>query len=324
MNEIPVAAVVLRDASGAVLCVRKATSPRFQLPGGKIEGEESPQHAARREVEEEVGLRLDAHELTPLGTFTAPASNEPGMAVRAHVYLHRGVLPATPCAAAEIAEVAWIHPTLASDHVDGRELAPLLSREIFPALAPRSLSAVAVYAGANPGSNPANLELADRFGAALARRGITLVYGGSRLGVMGRVAASAMEAGGDSVGVLTHHLANYELRFEGLTRLELVETMAQRKERMSELSDAVVALPGGAGTLDELFAEWTGQQLGLRRSPIGLLGVRFWAPFVAMVDHMVAEGFIRREDRESLVLADDPNELLDALCAWVAPPPRWG
>ncbi|WJY69032.1 TIGR00730 family Rossman fold protein [Corynebacterium auris] len=320
MGERNVAAAVLRDPAGAVLCVRRAPSPLFELPAEAIEPGETPLRAALRAAKRGTGLRLDPRELTPLGAFTARAPGHPGHAVRASVYEHTGPAadPAAPSSTCG-AELAWIHPARPGAH----ELAPL-ARAVFPALVPRRLRAVAVYAGANPGTNPENLELASRFGAALARRGVTLVYGGSRLGVMGRVALSAMEAGGESIGVLTRHLASYELRFEGLTRLELVDTMARRKERMSELSDAVVALPGGTGTLDELFAEWAGQQLGLHRTPIGLLGARFWAPFVALVDHMVAEGFIRREDRESLVLADDPDELLDALCAWVAPPPRWG
>jgi len=317
---VHVAAVVLRDADDRVLCVRKASSPRFQLPGGKVEPGETPLQAAVREVSEEVGLKLDPAGLRALGTFTAPASNEPGHDVHATVYARRGAHPGpAPRPAAEIAELAWVDPA----HPEGTELAPLLTGAVFPALLPRQLRAVAVYAGANPGTNPANLRLAAAFGGALARRGITLVYGGSRLGVMGSVARATVDAGGASVGVLTRHLASYELRFEGLTRLEMVETMAERKARMSVLSDAIVALPGGAGTLDELFEEWTNQQLGLHRKPIGLLGVEFWAPFVAMVEHMVAEGFIRPADREALVLADDPDDLLDALAAWVPPAPRW-
>ncbi|WP_291313881.1 TIGR00730 family Rossman fold protein [Corynebacterium sp. UBA2622] len=317
---VHVAAVVLRDPAGRVLCVRKHSSPRYQLPGGKFEPGETPLQAAVREVREEVGLALDPAELVALGTFTAAASNEPGHQVHATVYTLRGASRAgKPRASAEIAELAWVDPA----DPGGTVLAPLLSGAIFPALLPRELCSVAVYAGASTGTNPAHLALADSFGTALARRGVALVYGGSRVGVMGRVAAAAVAGGGETVGVLTRHLASYELRFEELTRLEVVETMAERKARMSVLADAIVALPGGAGTLDELFEEWTNQQLGLHRKPIGLLGADFWAPLVAMIDHMVAEGFIRAADREALVLADDPEDFLDALASWTPPAPRW-
>ncbi|MEX3504285.1 TIGR00730 family Rossman fold protein [Corynebacterium sp. LK2510] len=322
---IHVAAVVLRDRDGGVLCVRKASSPRFQLPGGKLDPGETPLDAAVREVREEIGVQINPGDLEAVGTFTADASNEPGHLVTATVFTHRGPdgpdsPSGAPRACAEIAELAWVDPADPA----GVALAPLLREAVFPALLPRRVRAIAVYAGANPGTNPANLSLADAFGAALATRGIGLVYGGSRLGVMGRVAQATVSAGGQATGVLTTHLANYELKFEHLTALEVVETMAERKTRMSALSDAIVALPGGAGTLDELLEEWTSQQLGLHRKPIGLLGTSFWAPFMTMVEHMVAEGFIRPADRDALVCSDDPDALIDALASWTPPPPRWG
>ncbi|AWB84879.1 TIGR00730 family Rossman fold protein [Corynebacterium liangguodongii] len=319
---IRVAALVIRDDAGRVLCVRKVGSPRFQLPGGKPEGGESAAAAAVRETEEEVRLTLTPDELGYLGVFTAEASNEPGFQVTATVFIRRQSgtnAYVDPVASAEIDEVAWIDPL----DPGSRPLAPLLEHEVFPALREREISAIAVFAGANTGSNPANLRLADDLGAALARRGITLVYGGSRLGVMGRVAEATTSAGGRAVGVLTNHLANHELRYEGLYQLEMVETMAQRKQRMAELSCATIALPGGTGTLDELFDQWTTQQLGYHSAPIGLLGVEFWAPFVAMIDHMVAQGFIRPADRASLVLSDDADALIDGLRSWVPPIPRW-
>lgn len=310
---ILVSAVVFRDATGRVLCVRKASSPRFQLPGGKPEGAETAAETAVREVFEEVGVALSVDTLSYLGTFTASASNEPGETVTSRVFV--APLVGVPSACGEIAELAWIDPAAPGEH----ELAPLLRTQIFPALAPRTLDAVAVFAGAREGTNPANARLARSFGEALARHGITLVYGGSKLGLMGEVARGA----GRSIGVLTEHLSQYELKYDDLDRLEIVPTMAERKARMSSLSDAIVALPGGAGTLDELFDEWTSQQLGLHTKPIGLLGASFWAPLVAMVDHMVAEGFVRATDREHLVVADDPDELLALLRSWTPPVPRW-
>ena len=310
---ISVAAIVFTDDNGRVLCVRKHSSPRFQLPGGKPEDGETLVETAIRETREEVGINVDAEHLSYLGQFSAPASNEPGCTVTSTVFLHPGA-GVSPQPAAEIAEARWVDPA-----TPGAELAPLLRGEIFPALRARDITAVAVYAGARDGTNPANAALARSFGEALADAGITLVYGGSRLGLMGEVAEGASR----SIGVLTEHLVNYELQYDGLERLEVVATMAERKARMSELADAIVALPGGTGTLDELFDEWTSQQLGLHRKPIGLLGSEFWAPLVAMVDHMVAEGFMRPTDRSHMVVADDPQELLAKLRAWAPPVPRW-
>ena len=311
---ISVAAIVFTDDNGRVLCVRKHSSPRFQLPGGKPEAGETVVQTALRETREEVGIEVDPENLSYLGQFSAPASNEPGQTVTSTVFLHPGV-GLTPRPAAEIAEARWIDPTGPA----GSVLAPLLREQIFPALKAREISAIAVYAGARAGTNPAYTALARSFGEALAQADVTLVYGGARVGLMGEVAEGAQK----SIGVITEQLAGYELQYDGLARLDVVATMSERKARMSELADAIVALPGGAGTLDELFEEWTNQQLGLHRKPIGLLGSAFWAPLVAMVDHMVAEGFMRPTDRAHMVIADDPQELLAKLRAWAPPVPRW-
>lgn len=319
--DIAVAALVIRRAGGEVLCVRKQASPRFQLPGGKPEAGETMVDAALRETLEETGLAIPRGELGYLGRFTAAASNEPGHTVTSTVFTVAGAaaeMLATPVPAAEIAEYAWVDP--AAPHV---ELAPLLAARIFPALQPRDLGAVTVFAGARPGTDPATSALAFSLGETLARAGITLVYGGSKLGLMGEVAKGASASKGPTHGVLTTHLAKYELKFDALDTLEIVETMAQRKARMSELSGGFIALPGGTGTLDELFDEWTSQQLGIHSKPIGLLGTEFWRPLLEMVDHMVAHGFVRQTDRDHLLVADDPIELLDAMRAWTPPVPRW-
>lgn len=322
--DIAVAALVIRGPGGEVLCVRKHASTRFQLPGGKPEAGETMVDAALRETVEETGLSIPRGALGYLGRFTADASNEPGHTVTSTVFTvaetagTTGSAVATPVPAAEIAEYAWVDPE--APHV---ELAPLLATRIFPALRPRSLEAVTVFAGARPGTDPATSALAFSLGESLAKEGITLVYGGSKMGLMGEVAKGASASKGPTHGVLTTHLANYELKFDALDTLEIVDTMAQRKARMSELSGGFIALPGGAGTLDELFDEWTSQQLGIHSKPIGLLGVEFWRPLLEMVDHMVAHGFVRQTDRDHLLVADDPVELLDAMRAWTPPVPRW-
>lgn len=315
---INVSAVVIRNARGEVLCVRKKTSPRFQLPGGKPEDGESVVDTALRETLEETGLELDRLSLSYLGRFTAPASNEPGHTVTSTVFTAPEP-DGEPAPAGEIAEIAWIGPVAP----DGYELAPLLATKIFPALAPRHIGAVAVFAGARPGTDPATSRLAFELGQALAHAGITLVYGGSKVGLMGEVARGAHGHGGKTCGVLTRHLSAHEIKFDDLDQFELVDTMAQRKARMGELADAFAVLPGGVGTLDELFDEWTNQQLGIHTKPIGLLGLEFWHPMVEMLDHMVDHGFVRATDRDHLLVADTPAALLDSMRTWTPPLPRW-
>lgn len=186
-----------------------------------------------------------------------------------------------------------------------------------------AITAVTVFAGAREGTDPAMTALAHCFGTALARHGIALVYGGGRLGMMGAAAQGVIDSGGSSVGIMPRHLAAHEIAHTGITELVLVDTLAQRKQLMGARCDAFVALPGGAGTLDELFDEWTNQQLGLHTKPIGLLDSQFWQPLIELVEHMVAHGFVRQEDRVSLVVADDPDELLAALRDWTPQQPRW-
>ena len=186
------------------------------------------------------------------------------------------------------------------------------------------IAAVTVFAGAREGVDEAMTTAAYNFGSSLARHGIALVYGGGRLGMMGAVAQGAIDGGGETIGIMPEHLSQHEIAHTGLTELVIVDTLAERKRIMSQKCGAFVALPGGAGTLDELFDEWTNQQLGLHTKPIGLLGANFWEPLTAMIDHMVAAGFIRQADRDSLIVADDPDELIDALTKWTPQPPRWG
>jgi uncharacterized protein (TIGR00730 family) len=182
------------------------------------------------------------------------------------------------------------------------------------------MTRVLVFCGSSPGRRPAYREAASALGARLAARGLGLVYGGASIGLMGAVADGALAGGGEVIGVIPSGLFPAEIPHAGLSEQHVVSTMHERKARMSELSDAVIALPGGSGTLDELFEMFTWSQLGLHHQPIGLLDVEgFWAPLRAMIDHMVTEGFIRAEYRDALIVHTDPDALLDALGS-AAPP----
>ncbi|WP_433885984.1 TIGR00730 family Rossman fold protein [Pseudomonas vranovensis] len=184
---------------------------------------------------------------------------------------------------------------------------------------------VCVFCGASTGVNPAYREAAIALGQAIAARGLTLVYGGGAVGLMGIVADAAMAAGGEVIGIIPEALKNAEIGHTGLTRLEVVDGMHARKARMAELSDAFVALPGGLGTLEELFEVWTWGQLGYHAKPLGLLDVNgFYSKLGSFLDHVVEEGFVRPQHRAMLQLADSPAELLEAMDSFEAPVlPKW-
>lgn len=153
-------------------------------------------------------------------------------------------------------------------------------------------------------------------GEALARRGIGLVYGGASVGLMGRIANAAIEAGGEVIGVLPEALKHRELAHPNLSAMHVVGSMHERKAKMAELADGFIALPGGLGTLDELFEMLTWGQLGIHTKPVGLLDVRgFFAPLIEMIDAYVAAGFVDRSQRDALAIAHDPDALIDMLGA---------
>ena len=184
---------------------------------------------------------------------------------------------------------------------------------------------VCVFCGASMGANPAYREAAVALGQAIARRGLTQVYGGCSVGLMGVVADAAMAAGGEVVGIIPQSLLDAEVGHKGLTRLEVVDGMHARKARMAELSDAFIALPGGLGTLEELFEVWTGGQLGYHAKPLGLLDVNgFYDKLGGFLDHIVEEGFVRPQHRAMLLLGQQPDELLDGMDRFIAPvAPKW-
>ena len=177
-----------------------------------------------------------------------------------------------------------------------------------------TLKAICVFCGASPGAQPSYTEAARALGRTLAERGITLVYGGGAVGLMGVVADAALEAGGEVIGIIPQSLERAEIGHKGLTRLEVVDGMHARKARMAELADAFVALPGGLGTLEELFEVWTWGQLGYHEKPLGLLEVGgFYEQLGQFLDHMVAERFVRDAHRQMLQIAHTPEALLEAL-----------
>jgi uncharacterized protein (TIGR00730 family) len=176
------------------------------------------------------------------------------------------------------------------------------------------LHRICVYAGSNAGSDPAYAAAARALGSELAARGAGLVYGGSRVGLMGAVADAVLDAGGEAIGVIPRALLDRELGHRGLTELVVVETMHERKARMAELADAFVALPGGIGTLEELVEVLTWSQLGIHAKPCGVLDAAgFYTGLAAFLDHMVQEGFLRARHRATLVSDPDPAALLERL-----------
>ncbi|WP_113696170.1 TIGR00730 family Rossman fold protein [Amycolatopsis albispora] len=171
---------------------------------------------------------------------------------------------------------------------------------------------VCVFCGSSPGKGTVYTEQAAALGKLLAERGIGLVYGGASVGTMGVVADAALAAGGEVIGVIPGHLMDAEVGHHGLTELHVVATMHERKAKMAELSDGFLALPGGAGTLEELFEVWTWAQLGLHAKPLGLVDVAgYFQPLRQFVDHMVDEGFLRPQHREMVSVDPDPRVLLE-------------
>jgi uncharacterized protein (TIGR00730 family) len=187
------------------------------------------------------------------------------------------------------------------------------------------LERVCVFCGSQPGANPAYGDAARHLAGTLVEAGIDVVYGGGRAGLMGIVADAALAAGGEVVGVIPEDMVDREVANHGITDLRIVASMHERKALMYDLSDAFIALPGGIGTMEELFEVATWCALGLQVKPLGLLDVGgYYDHLVAFLDHATAEGFVRDVHRQLLIVRQDPAELLDAIRSFEAPPlPRW-
>lgn len=180
-----------------------------------------------------------------------------------------------------------------------------------------------VFCGSGLGRRPVYRQAAEALGRTLAERGLRLVYGGGRVGLMGAVADAALAAGGEVVGVIPQALATKELAHDGLAELVVVDSMHTRKATMAERSDAFIALPGGYGTFEELCEIITWSQLGLHRKAFGLLNVEgYYDPLLALFDRAVEERFLRPQHRALVLEDDDPGLLLDRLAAHVVPDMR--
>jgi uncharacterized protein (TIGR00730 family) len=187
------------------------------------------------------------------------------------------------------------------------------------------LSSVCVFCGSNGGADPAYLSAADAVGSGLAQRGIRVVYGGGRVGLMGALADAARAAGGEVVGVMPQQLVDREIGHTGIDDLRVVDTMHERKALMVELADGFVALPGGIGTLEELFEVYTWAQLGIHAKPLALLDVAgYYEPLAAFLDHAVEQRFLRPETRAMLSVADTLEGVLEKFERWrPAPVHKW-
>jgi uncharacterized protein (TIGR00730 family) len=178
---------------------------------------------------------------------------------------------------------------------------------------------VCVYAGSSAGVEPTYRQAAAVLGRVLAERGVSVVYGGASIGLMGELADAVLAAGGRVTGVIPQRLVDREVAHEGVTELRVVGSMHERQALMSELSDAALALPGGVGTFVEVFELVTWTQLGIHRKPCGLLNVDgYFDPLAALLDHAVAQGFVRSEHRDIVILERNPETLLERLAAWLA------
>ena len=182
-----------------------------------------------------------------------------------------------------------------------------------------------VFSGSSPGAHPDYVRAAQELGHALATAGVGLVYGGAGVGLMGAIADAVLDAGGEAVGVIPQALVDREIAHPGLSDLRIVASMHERKALMAELGDGFVALPGGLGTLEELFEVYTWMQLGLHAKPLGLLDVRgYYRQLRAFLDHAVAERFVTVEHRELLVVEERAEALLEAFRRWRPPArPKW-
>lgn len=177
---------------------------------------------------------------------------------------------------------------------------------------------ICVYCGASLGNNPEYQIIARELGQRLANQGRRLIYGGGNRGLMGEIANAVLENGGEVIGIIPEALVKAETAHHGITQLEVVNNMHTRKARMAELADAFIAMPGGSGTLEELFEVWTGAQIGYHEKPVALLNVmNFWQPMINFLEHSVQAGFIRESFYHTLIVSSDTACLLQEIDQYI-------
>ncbi|MWN31466.1 MULTISPECIES: TIGR00730 family Rossman fold protein [unclassified Gilliamella] len=173
---------------------------------------------------------------------------------------------------------------------------------------------ICVFCGASEGSRPKYREQAEQLGKILAQQNRRLIYGGGNKGLMGIIANATLAHGGEVIGIIPERLVKAETAHHGITRLEVVDNMHQRKARLSELADGFVAMPGGTGTLEEVFEVWTGMQIGYHEKPVALFdAAEFWQPMLNFLQHAVNEGFVRDSFYKTLIVDNDPESMLQKM-----------
>ncbi len=189
----------------------------------------------------------------------------------------------------------------------------------------KALKRICVFCGSNPGNDPAYLEAAATLGRSIVAHDYELVYGGAAVGLMRAVADAALQAGGHVIGVMPKALVDKEIAHKDLSELHEVSSMHERKALMEDLSDGFIAMPGGVGTLEEIFEIWTWAQLGHHAKPLAFLNVAgFYDPLCAFLDHQSSEGFVRKGHRDMAIFSDDADDILQAFATYDAPDlPKW-
>lgn len=178
---------------------------------------------------------------------------------------------------------------------------------------------ICVFCGASCGEDPAYQTAAQLLGEMLAKQGRRLVYGGGNKGLMGVIANAMLDNNGEVIGIIPEKLVKAETAHHGISQLEVVDNMHSRKARMAELADAFIAMPGGTGTLEELFEVWTGAQIGYHQKPIALFNVLdFWQPMINFLQHSVQAGFIRESFYQTLIVSDNASDLLQQIDHYTA------
>ncbi|GAA3592156.1 TIGR00730 family Rossman fold protein [Gibbsiella greigii] len=182
----------------------------------------------------------------------------------------------------------------------------------------------AVFCGSGHGTDPIFIKETERLVQSMARRGVRLVYGGGHVGLMGTLADTAISLGVHIIGVMPKSLVSHELAHKGLDELKVVKDMHERKHIMAEHADLFIALPGGAGTLEEIFEAWTWAQLGLHNKACAFYNVNgYFNPLFAFFDRMIENGFMRKAYSDMLVISEDPEVLIDRVLSYTPPPPKW-